>query len=181
MTKRTNRKNRYQRCNQKRNWLYCTSFSQLRLLITSLISFRSFCSLGHYIVRPSPNDGFWIHLWYLFVLFVLLVQYNDQENKKNEKISKMQSEAVIGRRTYNIMTKRTNRKKRYQRSNQKCNWAEYIFDIFSFFLFSWSLYGTSFSQLQLLITSLISVRSFCSLGHYIVPPSPNYTSEGRKI
>ena len=117
--------------------LYCTSFSQLQLLITSLISFRSFCSLGHYIVRPSPNYSFWLHLWYLFVLFVLLV--------------------II---LYVLLP---------------ITASDYIFDIFSFFLFSWSLYGTSFAQLQLLITSLISFRSFCSLGHYIVRPSPNYS------
>ena len=117
--------------------LYCTSFSQLQLLITSLISFLSVCSLGHYIVRPSPNYSFWLHLWYLFVLFVLLV--------------------IILYVLRPIAA------------------SDYIFDIFSFFLFSWSLYGTSFSQLQLLITSLISFRSFCSLGHYIVRPSPNYS------
>ena len=117
--------------------LYCTSLSQLRLVITSLISVRSFCSLGHYIVRPSPNYGFWLHLWYLFVLFVLLV--------------------II---LYVLLP---------------ITASDYIFDICSFFLFSWSLYCTSFSQLQLLITSLISVRSFCSLGHYIVRPSPNYS------
>jgi hypothetical protein len=45
----------------------CLSFLDLRLVITSLVSF------GHCVVCPSSTYGLWLPLWYLlvFVLFVL--------------------------------------------------------------------------------------------------------------
>jgi hypothetical protein len=44
--------------------LYCLSFIELRLLITSLVS------LGHYIVCPSSSYGFWFLLLYLLAIIL---------------------------------------------------------------------------------------------------------------
>jgi hypothetical protein len=48
--------------------LYCLSFIDLRLLITSLVSF------GHYIVWPLSIYDFWLLLWYLLAI-ILSVLY----------------------------------------------------------------------------------------------------------
>jgi hypothetical protein len=42
--------------------LYCLSFFDLRILITSLVTF------GHCVVSPSSIYGFWLPLWYLCVV-----------------------------------------------------------------------------------------------------------------
>jgi hypothetical protein len=94
--------------------LYCLSFFDLQLLITSLVSSNCSCSLsfGHCIAFLSLIYGFWLPLWYLqtaLVLFLLVIvlpfflwftasdypfgifrQYNDQkkENKTGLKIPK---------------------------------------------------------------------------------------------
>jgi hypothetical protein len=58
--------------------LYCLSFFDLRLLITSLVSSNCSCSLsfGHCIAFLSLIYGFWLPLWYLqtgLVLFLLVI------------------------------------------------------------------------------------------------------------
>jgi hypothetical protein len=94
--------------------LYCLSFFDLQLLITSLVSSIRSCSLsfGHCIAFLSLIYSFWLPLWYLqtgLVLFLLVIvlpedtkgvirsrkskkerQYNDQkkENKRSLKIPK---------------------------------------------------------------------------------------------
>jgi hypothetical protein len=78
--KRTRPVRRYQRGNQKPYFwsLYCFSFFDLRLLITSLVSSNCSCSLsfGHCIAFLSLIYGFWLPLWYLqtaLVLFLLVI------------------------------------------------------------------------------------------------------------
>ena len=47
--------------------LYCLSFFDLRILITSLVSF------GHCIVCPSSIYGFWLPLWYLLAIVLSVI------------------------------------------------------------------------------------------------------------
>ena len=54
--------------------LYCLSFLEIRILITSLVSF------GHCIVCPSSIYGFWLHLWYLLAIVLLVLpRYTDSD------------------------------------------------------------------------------------------------------
>ena len=47
--------------------LYCLSFLDLRLLITTLVS------CGHCIVCPSSTYGFWLPLWYLLAIVLSIL------------------------------------------------------------------------------------------------------------
>ena len=47
--------------------LYCLSFLDLRLLITTLVS------CGHCIVCPSSTFGFWLPLWYLLAIVLSIL------------------------------------------------------------------------------------------------------------
>ena len=51
--------------------LYCLSFFDLRILITSLVSF------GHCIVCPSSIYGFWLPLWYLLAIVLSVLLFTD--------------------------------------------------------------------------------------------------------
>ena len=48
--------------------LCCLSFLDLRLVVTSLVSFGHCVLLGHCVVCPSSTYGLWLPLWYLLVI-----------------------------------------------------------------------------------------------------------------
>jgi hypothetical protein len=88
---------RYQR-------LCCSSFFDLRLLMTPLVSF------GHCVVRPSSIYGFWWPRWYLLVIVLsVILRFTKDGQHNDQKIPKGSSKAVNRRRTNNTMTKRSQR------------------------------------------------------------------------
>jgi hypothetical protein len=54
--------------------LCCQCFFDIRILITSLVSF------GHYVVSSSSIYGFWLPLWYLLAIVLsVLIRYRDSD------------------------------------------------------------------------------------------------------
>jgi hypothetical protein len=54
--------------------LCCQFFFDIRILITSLVSF------GHYVVSSSSIYGFWLPLWYLLAIVLsVLIRYRDSD------------------------------------------------------------------------------------------------------
>ena len=133
--------------------LCCLSFLDLRLVITSLVTF------GHCVVCPSSTYGLWLPLFGIFWSLCCL-SFLDLRLVITSLVSF--GHCVVCPSTYGLWLPLWYLLVIVLSVLPRLTVCDYLFGIF------WSLCCLSFLDLRLVITSLVS------FGHYVVCPSSTY-------